>query len=144
MKKKFLIFIVVLLVLIAIVGINLFSRIYTRYDLGDYGVSIQTMNSYIKEESEIDLLNLFNPKKGITINVRDLKGDFWSSDDMSVIMDEYIRLISAMYYDSNVYDVKYETTKLDYKEVGKVEITINRISSAYKTVTILTHKQMVI
>ena len=140
MKKKIIFYGAIILIFIVIMVFSFISKLYTKYDLGDYGVSIKTLNSYIKEDNDENLLTLYNPSKDIAINVRDLKGDFWSSDEMDVIIDEYIRLISAMYYDSNIYDVTYEKTKLDFKEVGKVSLTTDRISSAYKTVTILTHK----
>lgn len=140
MKKKIIVALTIIVVLAVIIGLFIVNKLYTRYELGDYGVSLKAINSYQKIEDDAQLLLLYNFAKDITINVKELEGDFWSKDDIDTINDEYIRLISAIDYDCNIFDVKKEKKKIDFKEVGMVELQADRVSKKFKLITILTHK----
>lgn len=141
MKKKIIIVIVLILIYFAFLGVKFYKGLFKRYDLGEFGVSIETINSYTKIQSSGDVLTLYNPENGITINTKFLGGDFWREDEMSTIMDQYIRLISAMNYDCSVLDVTYENRTVKGKEIGFVCLTIDRMGKTFRTATILTHRE---
>ncbi len=116
------------------------SQQYNRYELGDFGVSISAKKDYKKQKADSNLLSLYNEETELTINVKYLGDAFWKEDDMDKIMDEYIRLISAMKYDTNVKDVSFKKQNISFKEVGIVEMTTDNVSSSSSVLTLLTHK----
>ena len=139
MKKNLLIIGAIILVFILFLTIRFVFSLYTTYELGDYGVKLTAINSFQKQESENLLLKLVS-SDGITVNVKAFEGDFWKSNDIDSIMNEYLKLTSAMQYDSSITDVSYKQVKLDFKNVGRVEFTADRISRINKMISILTTK----
>ena len=77
---------------------------------------------------------------GITLNAMAFEGDFWKTNDIKSIMEEYMSLTSAMNYDSSITDVSQNEIKLDFKNVGRVEFTADRVSKINKVICILTSK----
>ena len=113
---------------------------YNTYKLGDFGVSMKVKKDYSSQKVKSSLLNLYNENKDMSVNVKYLGEAFWKEDEMDSIMDEYIRLISAMKFDSNIDDVSYRKEKVGFKEVGIVEITVNNVADSSSVLALLTHK----
>ncbi len=140
-KRDLIIFLCIIIIAVVVFICKEMNDSYDRYDIGDYGVSIRVPVFFVVDAEDKDnLLSLHTEDDAMFIKARDLKGDFWSSDEMDVIMDKYIRLVSAKEYDSNVDDVEYEKRKVDFKEVGVVKLSLNNYSSVNRGVAILTHK----
>ncbi len=140
-KRDLIIFLFIIIVAIIVLAFKVYNDVYDRYEIGDYGVSIRVPSVFeTDKEDEDNLLALCMENNAITIKARDLRGEFWSQDDMDVIIDEYVKVISAMEFDYNIYDVETEKRKVDFKEVGIVRLTTNLLNETTRCVSVLTHK----
>ena len=141
MAKKIIGFLIVFVVLVvAVAAIFVYSKVREiTYYLGDYGISIKIPAEFIEEEpiNDTNLLYMFGTRSKITISATALPLNYWSSGDLDVIMDEYVRLLSAAKYECNFKDVSLNRVNINGREVGKVELTIEYRSKSYRTVTYL-------
>ena len=140
-KKDLIIFACIILVAIIVLSFKVYNDIYDRYSIGDYGISIRVPASFLVDKTDDgNLLSLYTENNSVIIKARDLRGDYWSSDDMDVIIDEYVKLISAMEYDSNIIDVELEKRKVGFKEIGIVKLSSDSLAKVNRDVAVLTHK----
>ncbi len=140
-STKIIIIIVLLVLYIIFLAFHFSARFYKTYTLGDYGVTLKAPISFEQKKDTKDLLTMYDAKDKIMLNCKELKGDFWKSDNMDEIMDGYIRLISAMNYDCNVKDVTLKAKKIHSKEVGLVGMTLDKFGVVERLSAVLTHKE---
>jgi hypothetical protein len=140
-KKTKIIAVVVGILIVAAILYICFFRART-YELGDFGVSISVPASFKEMETKGDtnLLHLKDEGKDIILNVVALPRNFWSSDNMSSVMDEYITLISASKYDKNILDVQADNLVINATEIGRVGMTTEGRNNSARTITFLTHQ----
>ncbi len=137
---------IIILLALSIVALvlSLLASLSTEetYDIGNYGVTIKVPDEYIryKNNNDSQLLFLKNKEKGITISATQLRGNFWSSGDMSEIMNEYASLISIAQFDSSVTDIDGEIQYVGMEPIGIVEMTVSKNVKAKRAITVLTPK----
>ena len=141
-KNVIIVFVILIIILISTYLALIYKNNKKEYThkIGNYGVLITVPKEFKKYDINQDsqLLNLQNDK--ITISVTELKGDFWSSGDLNVINDEYIKLISSSMYDRSVSNVEHKIINVDGEDVGQVSMEISKNITAKKTITLLTQK----
>ena len=117
--------------------------ISTKYELSDYGISLKVPQSYdkIKSKNSSELLHLYNSKNEVSISATVLGKGFWKSDELKVIEDQYIRLLSAAKYDSSLTSVSGEKLTLDNKDVQKVDIAFKGVDNSIRGISILTNAE---
>ncbi len=149
-KRRIIIILVAIIVFFTtVLLIKLNKGMYSTYSFGDSGVSITVFNKFQKfddDKAKTDV-SLYNSELKTYIVGRDLPNTFWASGDILANCDEYIRMISAMYYDRDIKDVSINTTKISGVEVGKVNMTVAQNNSSYMAVSLLfppKHKNLII
>ena len=139
MAKKVLLFLLIFSLVVAIgVALFLYDKVREKeYNLGDYGISIRLPGEFVKLDPNNDthVLFMYGAKSKITVSATALPINYWSSGDLDVIMDEYVRLLSSAKYECNFKDVSLNSTKINDVEVGKVELTIEYRTQSYRTIT---------
>ncbi len=142
-KRKLIIILVAIIVFfITIFLIKISQGLYSTYDFGDTGVSITVFNKFQKfddKKAKTDV-SLYNSELKTYIVGRDLPDGFWASGDLHANCDEYVRTISAMYYDRDIKDVGIDTIKINGEEVGKVSMTTSQKNTSYRSISLLCPK----
>ncbi len=132
---------VILAIILTCISIFIYNnQQYNTYVLSDFGVTLKAKKDFVTQKVNSSLLNLYNEETEMTVNAKYLGDSFWKEDDMDKIMDEYIRLISAMKYDSNIDNVSFKKEKVGFREVGIVEMTTYDTAYSSTVLALLTHK----
>lgn len=140
MKRKLIIGLVVIIVLFTVVLlISLNKKLYSKYYFGETGVTITVFNRFqpFEDNRAKTDVSLYDPEIKTYITGRDLPESFWSSGDIKANCDEYMRMISAMYYDRDIKDVSIDTIKINGVKVGKVSMTAAQMNSSLKATALI-------
>lgn len=141
MKKILMVLGVLLLITIVIIVYMITKPNLSRTcKLADFGISFKIPYTYseVNELADNRLLNLYHSKNEITIKAADLGRNFWSSEKIEERMDEYIKVITAANYDSNVKGIKQEVIEVSGGRFGRVEIEVERPNQTLKTISLIT------
>lgn len=119
------------------------EKMYSTYSFGDTGVSVTIYNKFKFQDDERKNtdVSIYNDELETYIVGRQLPDTFWASGDLLAACDEYLRTISAMYYDREIKDVSYEKIKVDGVEVGRVNMTASQKNSSNRATTLIFPKK---
>ena len=144
MKKilRLLAFIIVLVIVFTL-WIFIKPNISRTCKIKELDISLKIPYAYQEtyNESENVLLNMYN-SEGIRISVVELKDNFWSSGDTEARMNEYLNVISAMNYDSEIKNIKKEILKKKDGNLAKVELTLRNPSGNAKKVSVIANEKI--
>lgn len=145
MNKRIKILIIVVVVIVcAIIGV-LYVRNATskKYEITKYNLSIEVPYKYKKESStDNELLVLSNSENTIEIVAMDFIDDFWSSGDSMSRMDEYMKVISAKYFDVNISNVKTEILESSEGKIARVDMELSTPSISSKGIALITNDEI--
>lgn len=144
--KKILIFLTILMVIVIIaVGIGVaLPNMSGTYRLGSSRMKMEIPYSYeqLDEATENTIINLYNEDSKIKISAIELKKDFWGSGDAFARVEEYLNVISAINYDSNIKNIKKDTIANLNNKVGRVEVEVENPGGSFKTITIIPNEEV--
>lgn len=144
MKKILrLLLLVIVLVLIFTVWMFIKPSVSRTCKINKLDISLKIPHAYQEtySESKNVLLNMYN-SEGIRISVVELNDNFWSSGDTEVRMNEYLNIISAMNYDSEIKNIKKEILKNNDGNLAKVELTLRNPSGNAKKVSVIANEKV--
>lgn len=144
--KKIIIFIFVLILLVAAaIGVGLLiPKMNKTYKIENYNISMKVPYAYKKsyDTNENTLIILKNEQTGITLNVFDLKDDFWNSGDVMTRTDEYMHVMSTANYDTGFSIIANEPLKGLESKFAKVEIELDKPNSVSKIIGIISGEEV--
>lgn len=144
MKKiiKFIMLTLTLVVIVTVISL-LKPSISRTCKIKDSRMKIKIPYAYeeVYSESENVVLNLYN-KNGIKIKVSKFQEGFWSSGDTNARVEEYLKVMSSMNYDSEIKNVKRRIIEKTEDRLGMAEFDLRNISGSAKNIAIITNDEV--
>lgn len=144
--KRIAIFLITIILIIVgtVLAIQVNKKMSRTCKIEEYNIKMNIPNeyTYVKEDGEGHLLSLYNSKNGISINAVEVKENFFASGDVESRMDQYLKLISAMNYDSSVKNPKKEVVERFEGKIGRAELELEGYENIGKTISIITSDEV--